>query len=244
MAFTLSLVDTTTTSQRVLVVEDEADLRATLDYNLKRSGYQTILAANGTEALEALRQTPHPDLVLLDVLLPDRLGTEICRRIRSNSETKSLPIIMLTACDSEIDRVKGFEVGADDYVAKPFSIRELLLRISALLRRTSKHSPTPKVLSAGSIRLDLDSHRAWAGQKEVTLCALEFRLLSTLVQRKNRVQQRSTLLNDVWGLSAEVQTRTVDVHIKRVRDKLGATGRCIETVHGVGYRLSPDLPPA
>ena len=224
--------------KRVLIVEDEADLRSTLAYNFARSGFHAMEAQNAAEGLRLALGSRPPDLVLLDLLLPDRPGTEVCRIIRQNSQTAILPIIMLTACDAEIDRIKGFEVGADDYVAKPFSTRELLLRARALLRRTNNSFDATQILSAGSIRLDLGSHRAWAGQREVTLCALEFRLLSTLIQRRDRVQERGVLLSDVWGISQDVKTRTVDVHIKRLRSKLGELGKAIETVHGVGYRLS------
>jgi two-component system phosphate regulon response regulator PhoB len=182
-----------------------------------------------------------PDLVLLDLMLPDVSGVEICRRLKSNLATKDVPIVMVTAKGDEVDRVVGFELGADDYVVKPYSLRELLLRVEAVLRRTT---PTPAgggrgVLVFGKLRVDRDAHRVWVDGEEVTLTALELRLLSTLLERRGRVQSRPALLDDVWGMSGEVTTRTVDTHVKRLREKLGNAGPYIETVRGVGYRFTP-----
>jgi two-component system phosphate regulon response regulator PhoB len=222
----------------VLVVDDEADLVTTLAYNLSREGYDVRTAMTGEAALREAARDPVPDLVVLDVLLPDRLGTEVCRRLRSEARTKTVPIIMLTARGEEIDRVVGFEVGADDYMVKPFSVRELLLRIRAIMRRAEDKEPTSEDLATGILRIDPDSHRAWVGEQEITLCALEFKLLATLLRRQGRVQSRSTLLADVWGVRGDVATRTVDVHVKRLREKLGEAGNYIETLRGVGYRLN------
>jgi two-component system phosphate regulon response regulator PhoB len=224
----------------VLVVEDEADLLSTLEYNLHREGYQTRVASNAGQALDTLAVDPVPDLVLLDVLLPDRPGTEICRRLRANPRTRTTPVIMLTARGEEVDRVVGFEVGADDYIVKPFSVRELLLRIRAILRRAEARCDSEEELVAGEIKLDPASHRAWVGGREIQLCSLEFKLLSTLLRRRGRVQSRGTLLSDVWGMSSEVHTRTIDVHVKRLREKLGPAGVYIETLRGVGYRLRAE----
>jgi two-component system, OmpR family, phosphate regulon response regulator PhoB len=226
----------------ILVVEDEADLAATLDYNLQREGYQVQLATTGHEALKALGADPAPDLVLLDLMLPDMPGTEVCKALREDERTRETPVIMLTARSEEIDRVVGFELGADDYVTKPFSVRELLLRVRALLRRTQKSDADPQIASFGRIRMDRDAHRVWIEGEEVKLTALEFRLLSTFMNRRGRVQSRDTLLSDVWGIDADVTTRTVDTHVKRLREKLGPAGRYVETLRGVGYRFrdQPD----
>jgi two-component system phosphate regulon response regulator PhoB len=224
----------------ILIVEDEKDLVSALEYNLQKEGYKTRSALTGKAALELLARDPVADLVLLDLMLPDMSGLEICKKIRAQPKTQSLQVIMLTAKGEEIDRVVGFEVGADDYVVKPFSIRELLLRIKALLRR-SNEEPTPQECSSfGCLRLDPLAHRAFVNEKEVTLTALEYKLLYTLLLRRGRVQTRDTLLNDVWGISADVTTRTVDTHIKRLREKMGPAGDYIETVRGVGYRFKSD----
>lgn len=224
----------------VLIVDDEQDLVATLEYNLDREGYRTRSAASGQAALDQAQRTPVPDLVILDLMLPDLPGTEVCRRLRKNPLTSGIPVIMLTAKSEEIDRVVGFELGADDYVTKPFSVRELLLRIRAVLRRT--HPPTPATddILFGDLRVDPSAHQAWLGAQELSLTALEFKLLITLMDRRGRVQSRKQLLDDVWGIRADVTTRTVDTHVKRLRQKLGSAGEYIETLRGVGYRFRPS----
>ncbi len=230
-------------SKLILIVDDEPDLVVTLDYNLKKEGYLTRTAATGKEALEAAQKRPLPDLVLLDLMLPDISGTEVCRSLRANDETRSIPVIMLTAKGEEIDRVVGFEVGADDYVLKPFSVRELVLRVQAVLRRSEGKDPaTSERLVFGELILDPASHKLMVSSKEVTLTALEFRLLHCFVSRKGRVQTRDALLSEVWGIDAEQTTRTVDTHVKRLREKLGDAGHYIETLRGVGYRFreAPD----
>jgi two-component system phosphate regulon response regulator PhoB len=221
---------------RILIVEDEADIRDVLSFNLKQAGHQVLAAARGQEAIKLFAEKPA--LVILDVMLPDMSGVEVCRQLRQTS--KSTPILMLTARGEEIDRVVGFEVGADDYVVKPFSMRELLLRVSALLRRSgSMPAATPAVIEIGSLRIDREAHRVWVGEQEVELTALEFRLLLTFYERRDRVQSRATLLDDVWGVSPDLATRTVDTHVKRLREKLGpGAGDLIETVRGVGYRFT------
>lgn len=231
-------------SEVILVVEDEKDLVGTLEYALTREGFSTRSAMTGQAAMEFLEQDPPPDLVLLDLMLPDTSGVEICRALRISPRTQSIPVIMLTAKGEEIDRVVGFEVGADDYVVKPFSVRELILRIRAVLRRAkpSETSTGEDRVSYGRLCLDNDAHRAWVDEHELTLTALEFKLLSTLLRRRGRVQTRDRLLSDVWGITAEVTTRTVDTHIKRLRQKLGPCGDYVETVRGVGYRLSSAPP--
>ena len=227
----------------ILIVEDEIDLANTLDYNLKRQGYQTAVAHTGQQALELSRREQVPDLVLLDLMLPDIMGTEVCRRLRQHERTRDVPVIMVTAKGEEIDRVVGFEVGADDYVTKPYSVRELALRVRAILRRSrGDEEATASELSFGIIQVDTSAHRVFLGGEELVLTALEFKLLTTFMMRKGRVQTREVLLNDVWGIHANVMTRTVDTHVKRLREKLGPASNYIETLRGVGYRFKdrPD----
>ena len=231
-------------SKTVLIVDDEEDLRKLVDFNLRTAGYQTMVAANGEEALELAKQGP--DLILLDLMLPDIQGTEVCKTLKRSEDTSNIPILILSARGEEIDRVVGFEIGAEDYVVKPFSVRELVLRINAILKRSVKVSENdvePTVdLSFGPIRIDQTRHRVWLDDDELTLTALEFKLLATFVARKGRVQTRERLLDDVWGIDVGVTTRTVDTHVKRLREKLGRASRYVETVRGVGYRFAekPD----
>tara|TARA_R110002096_G_scaffold77896_8_gene183412 strand:+ start:50803 stop:51495 length:693 start_codon:yes stop_codon:yes gene_type:complete len=226
-------------SKRILIVDDEPDLLLTLEYNFKKEGYQTMTASNGAEALEAAFGSPAPDLVVLDLMLPDMSGTEICRKLRAEESTQHLPVVMLTAKGEEIDRVVGFEVGADDYVIKPFSVRELLLRVQAVLRRSDTQDPaTSEAIAFGILRMEPESHRVSVSGAPIRLTALEFRLLHCFLSRKGRVQTRDALLAEVWGIHAEQTTRTVDTHVKRLREKLGDAGRYIETLRGVGYRFS------
>ncbi|MGA8890889.1 MAG: response regulator [Anaeromyxobacteraceae bacterium] len=220
----------------VLVVDDERDLVSLLDFNLRQAGFETALAYTGEEALTAARRRP-PDIVLLDLMLPDMSGTEVCRQLKGDARTRAVPVIVLTARGEELDRVVGFELGADDYVVKPFSVRELVLRVKAVLRRAGRQGTEKPVTEVGGIRVDLDAHRAWVRGEPVDLTALEFKLLSTLVARAGRVQSRERLLTDVWEMSSEIETRTVDTHVKRLREKLGPASDLIETVRGVGYRL-------
>jgi len=222
---------------KVLVIEDEADIRQVLEYNLEANGHKVYLAARGQEGLRIAKEK-RPDLVLLDLMLPDLLGTEVCKQLRADPETAKLPIVMLTAKGEEIDRVVGFELGADDYVTKPFSVRELMLRVQALLRRGNVEPKERMPIEFGVLKVDRGAHRVWVQDAEVELTALEFKLLVTLHDRKNRVQSRSALLNDVWGIEADITTRTVDTHVKRLREKLGAAGDYVETVRGVGYRFA------
>jgi two-component system phosphate regulon response regulator PhoB len=222
----------------ILLVDDEQDLVSTLQYNLEREGFQTRTAHSGRDAIEAAGREPLPDLVLLDLMLPDLSGTEVCRQLRTSELTRHIPIIMLTAKSDEIDRVVGFEMGADDYVVKPFSVRELLLRVRAILRRAQPRPASDEsLIMFGRLRIDRDAHRVWVDEEELNLTALEFKLLSTFIGRRGRVQTRDALLSDVWGIDADVTTRTVDTHVKRLREKLGEAGRYIETLRGVGYRF-------
>jgi two-component system, OmpR family, phosphate regulon response regulator PhoB len=220
---------------RILVIEDEQDLQRILDYNLRKAGHEVHQALRGSEGL-ALAQSLSPDLVLLDLMLPDLQGTEICKILKQGAETRAIPVIMLTAKGEEIDRVLGFELGVEDYVVKPFSVRELLLRIQVVLRHRQASTDSTE-LRFGALRIDPGAHRAWVGGEEVHLTSTEFRLLITLYERRNRVQSRITLLEDVWGMQAEAETRTVDTHVKRLREKLGPAESYIETVRGAGYRF-------
>jgi two-component system, OmpR family, phosphate regulon response regulator PhoB len=227
---------------RILVVEDEADLRQVLSYNLRDAGHEVVLAAEGRQGLALAAEQP-PDLVLLDLMLPDVSGLEVCRALKSNDRTRNIPVIMVTARGEEIDRVVGFELGADDYVVNPFSVRELLLRLRAVLRRGATAAdevvpPPQSQMRFGRLALDIEAHRVWVDEAEMALTPLEFKLLCTLYERRNRVQSRGVLLDDVWGASQENMTRTIDTHVKRLREKLGLeVGAYIETVRGVGYRF-------
>jgi two-component system phosphate regulon response regulator PhoB len=224
-------------AQRILVVEDEPDLLALVRINLEQAGFEVETAENGNDALAALRRAP-PDLMILDLMLPDVPGTEICRRVRGSDELSELPVIMLTAKADEVDRVVGLELGADDYVTKPFSPRELTLRVRAVLRR-QQPAPTPaRVIEHGTLSLDPERHRCFVDGDEVELTAKEFSLLQCLMRRPGRVMTRDRLLDDVWGSDITVTTRTIDTHLKRLREKLGRAGDLIETVRGVGYRFA------
>jgi two-component system phosphate regulon response regulator PhoB len=220
---------------RVLVIEDEPDLREVLEYNLTQAGHRVHVASTGAEGLRIARDQA-PELVLLDLMLPDQSGTEVCKALKKAPATADARVIMVTAKGEEIDRVIGFELGADDYVTKPFSVRELMLRVQAVLRRSAP--PDSPIIQLGELRIDKAAHRVTINGEEIQLTSLEFKLLVTLVERQNRVQTRSVLLSDVWGIDADITSRTVDTHVKRLREKLGDAGKYIETVRGVGYRVS------
>jgi two-component system, OmpR family, phosphate regulon response regulator PhoB len=223
---------------RILIIEDEQDLAGLVEYNLRAAGFETDTAGSGASGLARARAQP-PDLVLLDLMLPDLAGSEVLRLLKSEPELRRSGVIIVSAKGQEADRIQGLEQGADDYVVKPFSVRELLLRIKAVLRRADVEEGTESVLQVGEIQLDTARHQVRVRGQEVVLTALEFRLLRTLLERNDRVQTREVLLSDVWGIQAEIHTRTVDTHIKRLREKLGPAGDIIETVRGVGYKLSP-----
>ncbi|HEY2030466.1 MAG TPA: response regulator transcription factor [Myxococcales bacterium] len=221
--------------QSVLIVEDERDLVDLLSFNLRNAGFEVEVAATAADALVATGGRTF-DLVLLDLMLPDLPGTDVCKKLKASPRTRSMPVIMVTARGEEVDRVVGFELGADDFVTKPFSMRELLLRIRAVLRR-SPGEDEPAQSEVGVIRIDLEAHRTYVAGKEVDLTALEFKLLHNFMTRKGRLQTRETLLRDVWGVSSNLQTRTVDTHVKRLREKLGEGRDLLETVRGAGYRM-------
>ena len=222
---------------RILVIEDEQDLGTLLEYNLRADGHEAEVVRTGAAGVSRAKSWK-PDLILLDLMLPDIAGGEVARLLREG-EPRRTPIIMVTARGEESDRVKGLELGADDYVVKPFSVKELLLRVKAVLRRQSDEPKSEqKKLAKGAIQLDVDRHEVRVSDKPVVLTALEFRLLKTFLERPGRVQTRETLLSDVWGIDADITTRTVDTHIKRLREKLGPAGDVIETIRGVGYKLT------
>ena len=222
--------------QRILIVDDEKDIVQVLEFALRQAGFDTLAAGDAAQALVRVREA-QPDLVILDLMLPDLPGTEVCRQLKSSARTAALPVIMLTARGEEVDRVVGFELGADDYITKPFSVREVVLRVKAILRRNTPGEPAAREV-VGPVRIDPEAHRAYVDGHEVELTALEFRLLSTFMSRVGRVQTRDQLLHDVWGMTGDLQTRTVDTHVKRLREKLGSGRDLIETVRGIGYRMS------
>ena len=225
-------------SQKILIIEDEPDIRKTLEYNLSKEGFDVICASSLSEGKDYLNINSF-SLILLDLMLPDGSGLDLCRELKSNTEKKLIPIIILTAKDDEVDKVVGFELGADDYVTKPFSVRELILRIKAVLKRGNAKSENLEVQRQfGDLVIDVESHEVFVNNEHVALTALEFKLLRQLVDRRGRVQSRDQLLSDVWGYSADVTTRTVDTHIKRLREKLGAMGKYVQTIRGVGYKFS------
>jgi two-component system phosphate regulon response regulator PhoB len=224
---------------KILIIEDEPDIRTTLEYNLRKDDFDVIGVGSLGEARAAMNSS-YFSMILLDLMLPDGSGLDLCREIKGNKELSSTPIIILTAKDDEVDKVVGFELGADDYVTKPFSVRELILRIKAVLKRGV--APKAELVEVerqfGDLTIDVDSHEVFVNSLQVTLTALEFRLLKQLVDRRGRVQSRDQLLSDVWGYSSDVTTRTVDTHIKRLREKLGTMGKYIQTIRGVGYKFS------
>jgi len=239
-------MDTTSESTavpRVLVVEDEPDIAALIAYQLTREGFRVETAGTGMEALQAIARDI-PDLVVLDRMLPGLTGDEVLLRLKDESATSNIPVLVLTAKREQEDRIKGFELGADDYLTKPFSPRELVLRVQAILRRVKEAGVTAG-LRAGPIRVDLGSHEATLDGIELNLTPTEFRLLQALMERRGRTQSRKQLLEKAWdvepGASERIQTRTVDMHVRRLRGKLGETGDWIETIRGFGYRLKvPD----
>lgn len=227
---------------KLLVIEDEPDVRNVIEYNLALAGHDVVIAGDGRQGLRLAREVK-PDLVLLDLMLPDLSGTEVCRAIKDDHELRGIPVLVVSALGEEIDRVVGFELGADDYVTKPFSVRELVLRVRAILRRRVVPDSNGGAIEFGRLRIDRDAHRVWVAGAEVNLTALEFKLLLTMYERRDRVQSRSALLDQVWGIESRISTRTVDAHVKRLREKLGGARDYIETVRGIGYRFA-GVPPA
>jgi two-component system phosphate regulon response regulator PhoB len=220
----------------ILIVEDERDVVDLLTHNLRKAGgFAVLTAPNGAAGLELARKE-RPSFVILDLMLPKMSGLEVCRLLKTDAATRHIPIMMLTAKAEEVDRIVGLEFGADDYVTKPFSPREVILRIRAILRR-GESQPEDQSVTAGTITLDPVRHEVLVAGKRVHLTGLEFKLLRTLLQRRGRVQARDRLLNDVWGYESIIDTRTVDTHVRRLREKLGKAGDSIETVRSFGYRF-------
>lgn len=224
------------TKESVLIVEDDEDILTLLEYNFQNAGFEVSLARDGLQALSKLR-SHQPDLVLLDIMLPGADGFEVCKSIKRDPKTAQVPVIMLTARGEEVDRIVGLELGADDYVVKPFSPRELILRARAVLKRLSPEATPKQVLRRDGLSVDLDAHRAEAQGEEIPLTATEFKLLAELFKSQGRVHTRDQLLNTVWGYEFEGYARTVDTHVRRLRQKLGNHSVLIETVRGVGYRF-------
>jgi len=221
---------------KILIVDDEADVLELVEFNLKAAGYEVLTAANGTQALSKAKQHL-PALVLLDLMLPEIDGLDVCKQLRADPATAAIPIIMLTAKSEEIDRVLGLELGADDYVTKPFSPRELALRIKNLLNRREDKETKREQIQIGDLLLDIPRHEITFQGKQLDLTATEFKLMTVLAQRKGRVQSREQLLKDVWGYDSIIDTRTVDTHMRRLREKLGDASDYLDTVRGVGYRI-------
>src|SRR5438876_3759412 len=221
--------------KRILIIEDERDVVDLLTFNLRKAGFAVSTATDGAAGLEKAR-SEKPAFVILDLMLPRMPGLEICKILKSDPATRRIPVLMLTARAEEIDRIVGLEFGADDYVTKPFSPREVVLRIKAILRRGNAEE-THDRLSAGPITIDPARHEVRVNGKRIDLTSLEFKLLRTLMQRRGRVQERDRLLNEVWGYESMIDTRTVDTHVRRLREKLGRAGEVVETVRGFGYRV-------
>ena len=224
-------------SERILVVDDEPDIVALVAYHLAKSGYRVSTASNGTDALHVARQE-RPALLVLDLMLPGMSGFDVLEQLRADDGTRHIAVLMLTARKEEADRIRGLSLGADDYLTKPFSPQELVLRVGAILRRTNAAAETPgDVLTVGPVRIDRAAHRVQIDGAEVDLTPTEYKLLVLLAERRGRVQARGHLLETVWDAAPDIQTRTVDMHIQRLRTKMGEAGELIETVRGFGYRM-------
>jgi len=229
-------MSTNAANRKILVAEDEIDVLNLVAANLKSAGYTVLKAEDGESALEQARHAI-PALIVLDLMLPGLSGLEVCKTLKSEAPTRLIPIIMLTAKAEEVDRIVGLELGADDYITKPFSPRELVLRVKSVLRRASSPSDTSDIIKLGDIQVDRSRYEVMVRGKPIDFTATEFKLLTLLMERRGRVQSRDSLLNDVWGYESIIDTRTVDTHIRRLREKLGKSADCIETVRGFGYRI-------
>ncbi len=224
--------------KRILVVDDESDVTDLVAYHLKSKGFQVETVNDPNGSIGAARSFV-PDLVILDVMMPDLNGIQICRMLRADPKLKKVPVIFLTAKAEENDRIQGLEMGADDYICKPFSTKELVLRVQSIIRRLSEAVPEePKRLQVGQIVIEVDRHEAFVHGRKIELTATEFKLLRLLMERRGRVQTREHLLINVWNYETEIETRTVDTHVRRLREKLGSEADWIETIRGVGYRMA------
>lgn len=226
---------------KILVAEDDEDVLTLIASNLKSAGFAVIKAEDGPAALEKVR-TQNPALLVLDLMLPGMSGLEVCKVLKSDAATARIPILMLTAKAEEVDRILGLELGADDYLTKPFSPRELVLRVRSILRRIADQAEPANQLKLGDIVIDRAAYKVLVKGRQIEFTATEFKLLTVLIERRGRVQSRDTLLNDVWGYESAIDTRTVDTHVRRLRDKLGIAASHLETVRGFGYKIS-DRPP-
>jgi len=231
------MTNAATLTHRILVVDDEPDITALVAYHLAKAGHRVSTAANGPDALKAAREE-RPDVVILDLMLPGVSGYDVLAELRRRDETREVGVILLTSRREETDRIRGLSLGADDYLTKPFSPQELSLRVTALLRRLGSPAVSAgSTLSAGPVSVDRSAHRVTLDGRELTLTATEYKLLLTLIERRGRVQTRPQLLETVWEAQPDIQTRTVDMHVQRLRSKLGEAGKLIETVRGFGYRF-------
>jgi len=223
----------------ILIVEDEKDILDLVEYHLRQAGFPVISALDGSSGLEEARRK-HPALVILDLMLPEMDGKDVCRSLKSNPLTRLIPILMLTARAEEVDRIIGLELGADDYVTKPFSPRELVLRVRAILRRREADRENEKFIQVGDLKIDVEGHHVSVNEVPIQLTSTEFKLLVELASKRGRVQTRTSLLDRVWGYTYEGYDRTVDTHIRHLREKLGNLGEYVETLRGVGYRLREE----
>ena len=229
-------------NEKILVVDDEENIAELISYNLTSNGYKVIIANNGNDAVK-LAVEEKPNLILLDLMIPGKDGYDVCKDIRSNSEVRNTPIIMLTAKSEELDKILGLELGADDYITKPFSVRELLARVKAVLRRFSISEPENNILVFGNLTADFDKREILVNDKKLDLTLKEFELLEILIRNKGKILTRDTLLDKIWGYEYIGETRTVDVHIRYLRKKIeedDKNPKCIETIRGVGYRFNPN----
>jgi len=226
-------------SQKILLIDDEPDVLDMVELNLKSSGFKVSSAQDGEVGIRKARDE-QPTLIVLDLMLPRMSGLEVCKNLKKDPATMGIPVIMLTAKSDEVDRIVGLELGADDYVTKPFSPRELVLRIKSVLRRARSETVKQERMQLGELVLDMARHEVMVDGAPVNLTATEFRLLSVLMERRGRVQSRDRLLNDVWGYESVIDTRTVDTHVRRLREKLGSLAEYVETIRGVGYRMSEE----
>ena len=222
--------------REILVIDDEKDIVQTIEYNLVKEGFKVIKAYDGHSGLKTAKEKI-PDLIILDLMLPALPGTEVCKILKNNSETKNIPIIMLTAKGSETDKIVGLELGADDYITKPFSMRELIARVRTILKRYAKETIVKSVLKFPDLEINSEKHEVMASGKLIELTAKEFALLKYLAENKGKVFGREKLLDNVWGIEVAIETRTVDVHMRRLREKLGKAGRYLHTLRGVGYKF-------
>jgi len=228
-------------SHKILIADDEPDVLRLVASNLKSAGFSVIEAEDGPGALEKARNE-RPVLIILDLMLPGMPGLEVCKTLKAHEETAKIPIVMLTAKTEEVDRIVGFELGADDYITKPFSPRELVLRVKSILRRIVAQDAPVETLQVGDITLDRYGHTVYVKGVKIPLTTTEVKLLSLLMERRGRVQSRDTLLRDVWAYESSVDSRTVDTHVKRLRNKLHSAANCLETVRGFGYRILDGNP--